>query len=87
MYIFIDVKQIIMCIHLLRVYDVFFLRYNHYLLTFLYTRGYVFIMTLQFVVPGETEADSSPVHVSLIDVQVQIFGKFSEFVLLLFLSL
>lgn len=57
-----------MCIHQLRVYDVFFLRYNHYLLTFLYTRWYVFIMTLQFVVPGETEADSSPVHVSLIDV-------------------
>lgn len=26
-----------------------------------------FNITVQFVVPGETEADSSPVHVSLID--------------------
>lgn len=54
-----------MYIYLLRVYDVSFLKYNHW--TFLYTRGYVFIMTVQFVVPGETEADSCPVHVSLND--------------------
>lgn len=33
----------------------------------MYTREYVFIMTVQFVVPGEAEADSSPVHVSSID--------------------
>lgn len=57
----------------------------------MYTREYVFIMTVQFVVPGEAEADSSPVHVSSID-SVQypywsnktVDGNFSKKILSMF---